>query len=158
MLRSGVDIRLTQFGDAELLAAELRDQDRKELDAAGHRDHLAAVRESVQHSKWSLSAFDDTGIICIGGLAERGSVLTPVGVPWLLGTDRLLKHRRVLGRAAREYTAAMLRDYPRLFNAVHTHNEVSKKWLARIGFTLHAPVPHPVTGELFHPFEMSRHV
>lgn len=153
-----VETRAPTPEDLTHLAAHLRAQDRAELNAAGWSDHRVALEASVQRSRWSLVALVDGELACVFGCAEYGSLLAPIGVPWLLGTDVLPRQRRVLQRWAPRYIEAMLQEYPRLFNAVHADNTVAVRWLRRLGFTLHPATPAPPTGAPFHVFEMSRNV
>lgn len=142
----------------DYLAAHLRAQDLAELRAAGWGDVRQALEQSVRLSRWTRVALIEGVPAAVFGCAEHGSMLTPTGVPWLLGTDAVTRHGRVLQREARRYIAAMLQEYPRLFNAVHAENTVSVRWLRRLGFTLHPAVPAPPHGAPFHVFEMTRDV
>lgn len=151
-------IRAVEPADLEHLSAHLRTQDQAELDAAGWLDYHRALEVSVERSRWSQVGLIDGQIACVFGCAEYGSLLAPTGVPWLLGTDVLTRHRRVLQRLARCYIETMLLDYPRLFNAVHAGNTAAVRWLKRLGFTLHPAIAAPPHGAPFHVFEMSRHV
>lgn len=155
MPRSVVDVRPVEPGDAQALAAGLRQQDRAELDAAGHPDHLHTIRVSVSMSDWSRTATVDGEVACIFGVAPIGGLLDPRGVPWMLGTDLVPQNRRALARLAPQYIRSMLQTYPHLLNTVHARNTLAVRWLARAGFTLHAPHDH--NGEPFQLFEM-RHV
>jgi hypothetical protein len=142
----------------EHVAAHLRAQDLAELAAAGWADPHVALRQSVQRSRWTRVALIDEVPAAVFGCGEFGSMLAPDGVPWLLGTEAVSRHGRVLQRYARAYIAAMLAEYPRLINAVHAENTVSLRWLRRLGFRVHAPVAVPPHGALFHTFEMTRDV
>lgn len=156
MSRPAVDVRDVQLGDSIRLADKLRAQDRDELDAAGMPDHRRAVAESVARSEWCKTAFVDGELACIFGLARGGSLLSPFGVPWMLGTDAVPRHRRVLARLAPVYIRTMLRTYPHLANTVHARNTVAVQWLKRVGFTFGQEFLHPATGEPFILFEMHR--
>jgi hypothetical protein len=153
-----VDVRPVEQSDISELAASLRAQDRAELNAAGWHDHLHTIRVSVSRSDWSRTATVDGRVACIFGVAPfgGGSLLDPRGVPWMLGTDLVPQNRRALARLAPQYIRAMLQTYPHLLNTVHARNTLAVRWLQRAGFTL-APA-HDVRGELFHRFEMARHV
>lgn len=143
----------------DFLAAHLRAQDQAELRAAGWgEDFRYALERSAEVSRWTRVALIDGAPVAVFGCAEYGSLLAPDGVPWLLGTEAVARHGRVLQREARRYIAAMLQEYPRLFNAVHAENTVSVRWLKRLGFTLHPAVPAPPHGAPFHVFEMTRDV
>lgn len=158
MSRPVLETRAPTPEDLAHLAANLRDQDRAELEAAGWDDYRTALEESVRFSKWTQVAVVDGEVACVFGCAEYGSMLAPDGVPWFLGTELVTRHRRVLQRWAPRYIGAMLQDYPRLFNAVHADNTVAVRWLRRLGFTLHPATPAPPTGAPFHVFEMNRDV
>ena len=151
-MRSAVEVRPVEPGDAEALAAGLRQQDRAELDAAGHTDHLQTIRASVAMSDWCRTALADGEVACIFGVAPMGGLLDPRGVPWMLGTDLVPQNRRTLARLAPMYIRVMLQMYPHLLNTVHARNTLAVRWLARAGFTLHAPHDH--NGEPFRLFEM----
>jgi hypothetical protein len=149
------EVKFTPPTDAAVdeLIANMREQDVAEVYAAGHSDLRKVVEEGVRISRWSLAARIDGELACIFGLAVRGSALTPLGVPWLLGTPLVPKHRRVLARLAPRYIQGMLQTAPRLLNTVHARNTVAVQWLKRMGFRLHEPFAAP-TGEMFHLFEM----
>lgn len=151
-MRSAVEVRPVAPGDVEALAAGLRQQDRAELDAAGHTDHLQTIRASVQMSDWARTATVDGEVACIFGVAPMGGLLDARGVPWMLGTDLVPQNRRALARLAPQYIRSMLQMYPHLLNTVHARNTLAVRWLARAGFTLHAP--HDYNGEPFQRFEM----
>jgi hypothetical protein len=136
------------------LAANMRRQDRDELKAWGYPDERTALVESVSASVWCRTCTVDGEVAAITGLGKGGSDESPFGIPWLLGTDLVPRHARVLARHAREYIPAMLQVYPRLVNHVHARNTVAVAWLRRVGFQLREPHLHPVTGEPFHVFEM----
>lgn len=154
MSRPAVEVREVRLGDSIRLADKMRDQDRAELDAAGHTNHRRIVAESVGMSEWARTALVNGEITCIFGLARGGTMLDPFGVPWMLGTDLVARHRRVLARLAPAYIREMLRTHPRLVNTVHARNSVAVRWLERVGFSFGQEFLHPATGEPFIVFEM----
>lgn len=156
MKPSAVEIAPPQPGDAEELAANLRDQDRAELAATGVTDEVEACAMSVRVSKLCWTARVDGELACIFGVAPVGSVLEPRGVVWMLGTPLVPKHRRILARLAPKYIRQMLEAYPHLINQVHAKNTVATVWLRKMGFVLQHPTPIPPHGELFHFFEKRR--
>jgi hypothetical protein len=156
MLRSRLEIGPPQPGDATELAANLRDQDRAECEAVGITDFQAAIELSIQHSALVWAARVDGELACIFGVAARGTILTPTGVVWMLGTPAVPKHRRILARQAPLYISQMLEAFPYLMNQVHAKNTVATSWLRKMGFVLQPPHPVPPHGELFHLFEKRR--
>lgn len=149
-----VEFRDVRPGDAQLLVAGMREADRLECWAAGVDDPLVAVEQSIAASTrcWTIEV--NGRLVSIFGVAPCGTVLSPAGAPWLLGTDEVLRHKRALIRRVPSYIRQMLGLYPLLTNAVHARNHASVRWLRRLGFTLRDPVAVPPHGELFHPFEM----
>lgn len=147
-----VEIRDATLHDVLALSRNLRDADRREMDAygEGHKPHIA-LADSAARSTHCWAGFIDNRLACVFGVTE----LEPrVGSPWMMGTPVLDDHARVLAKATPLYIARMLASFPHLVNYVHTENDVSIRWLKRIGFTVHDPVPYGAPGEMFHPFEM----
>lgn len=154
MSRSAVEFRSPTPADIVALAAGLRPQDRAELDACGYTDHLATIADSVKASQWCRAVLVGGELAAIVGLARGGTLMAPVGVPWMLGTALVRRHRCTLARLAPRYIRAMLQEYPTLTNYVHARNTVAVQWLQRIGFTLAPPAEMGPVGEMFHKFEM----
>ena len=144
--------------DVDELVASMRDQDVAEVLAAGYADTRTPVAEGVQRSVMCWTCRVDGKLAAIFGLAPFGGMLSDTGVPWLLGTDEVPRHRRILARVARPYIARMLAQTPRLMNVVHADNTVAVRWLARMGFKLSPAAPAGPHGALFHSFEMTRDV
>lgn len=147
MSQPAVEYRRPTDTDIVGLATSLRQQDVAELEALGFTNLHHVVHWCVHESAWSWAASIDGNLVCIFGVS-------PEGAPWMLGTDLVKTHRRILARESRRYIREMLRDYPRLVNRVHAANTVAVAWLRRAGFTLHPATPEP-NGEMFHTFEMS---
>ena len=158
MSQSVVDVSRPQPGDAAELAANLRDQDAEELRAAGVLNAELAIADGIRRSPLCWTARVDGEIACVFGVAPFGTALDPRGVPWMLGTPLVPKHRRTLQQMTPGYIAQMLEAFPHLLNQVHAKNTVATRWLRKMGFVLQPPMPVGPYGELFHLFEMKRHV
>jgi hypothetical protein len=150
---------VVEFGPAspaqlDDLVAELRAADRAELEAAhGSSDIATIVRESVASTVEPLCATDEEGyVLAVFGVAPLGPLLTPVGAPWLLGTDRISRHGATLIRASRDYIAGMAQHFPVMVNFVDARNADSIKYLKAVGFTLDAAEPFGALGLPFHRF------
>lgn len=149
-------IRETVTDDAVRLLGQLRDADRRECLAYGLDDYEEGIRSSVTSSVLCWSAFDAAGnLLAVFGVAPV-SVMTGVGCPWMLGTDRLGRHSRDLMRICPGYIGRMLGLFPHLTNHVHAGNTTSVRWLKRLGFRLHKPAPYGLLGEPFHRFDLRR--
>lgn len=153
-----VELREVRPGDAEALAAAMRDQDVAELHAAGHTDLLHVVKDSVAGSTWARTVVVDGELAAIVGFRDVSTMLVSTCQPWMLGTELVPRHKRALARLAPRYIAAMLELYEVLQNVVHARNTVAVGWLRHVGFTIHPPTSHPLTGEPFCLFNRTRHV
>ena len=155
MLRfaSPTEADVTELGDAMRLA------DREELAACGIYDAHEAARHGAAFSAMCWAAHDDTGLLCIFGVAPVAERVD-IGAPWLLGTFRLFgsTQRRSLVVDSRAYIALMLERFPTLINFVHAKNTRSVRWLASLGFALAPAAPYGPHDELFHMFKKQRDV
>ncbi len=156
MSRLAVDIAPPTVADIDELVVNMRDQDVEELRAVGYDDPRVAVERSIAASKLCWTARVGGKLACIFGLSQIGTVLAPVGAPWMLGTPLVPQHKRSLARLTPRYIAQMLKAAPDLLNLVHARNTVAVQWLKRMGFRLHPAQPIPPYGEPFHLFEMHR--
>jgi len=154
MPRPVVEVRAPQPGDVEQLVANMRDQDVAEVRAAGRDDLAAVVHESIAMSQLCWTVTVDGELACILGLSVQGTVLAPIGVPWMLGTPLVPANRRPLAKLTPRYIERMLQAAPHLVNFVHARNTVAVHWLKKVGFHLRPATPHGPRGELFHLFEM----
>jgi len=147
-----VEIRDTTMHDVLHLAKHLREPDMREMVAYGiTENHERALLDSAARSYHCWTGFIDGKLACVFGVAETQP---GQGSPWMMGTPLLDDHQRVLAKQTPIYVARMLATFPHLVNFVHVENDVSIRWLKRIGFTVHDPVPYGAPGEMFHPFEM----
>jgi len=149
-----VEVRAVTPDDVVELVVKMRQADVDELHALGILDLVAAVRASVAHSAFSYAFVIDGALACIIGVAPAAGMFDPEGFPWMLGTDVVTRHQRVLMRTCRPYIQQMLRAYPHLFNYVHAENHRAVRWLKRIGFTLEPAAPWGPMGAPFHRFDM----
>ena len=125
MSQLAVEFRAPTEADIADLAANMREQDVVEVRACGRTDLHAAIAEQVRRSAMCWACFVDGELAAIFGCAPGGSMLDPTGVPWLLGTDLIPKHRRIFVRVSPPYIARMLAAFPRLSNAVHAGDNVT---------------------------------
>lgn len=145
-------VRPVRAGDIEALLASLRQADRDEVEAAaGDVEH--ALVDSVQCSVMLWAGEIDGELACIFGCAPLNGLLGLQAAPWMLGTDLLDRHPCTLMRHCRQYIEAMQARYPCLMNFVDARNKRSVRWLRRMGFTIHNPVPYGLAQLPFHPFE-----
>jgi hypothetical protein len=149
-----IDIRPVRPGDVEALVVKMRHADVEELRAIGITDLVPEIQGSVDRSLIARTGTADGEVGCIFGVVPAQLTFDPWGMPWMLGTDLVTKHQRVLMRRCRPYIQDMLRLYPHLFNYVHAENHAAIRWLKCVGFSLQSPAPYGPEGALFHRFDM----
>lgn len=150
-----VDLVTPRHGDCEHLAANLRDADRAEVEAAtGRDDMLAVIKASADASLYCWSAVDQDGrLVAMLGVVPA-DLLGGLGVPWMLGTDLVEQQQRALVRLSRAYIPRMRQALPKLVNFVDARNERAIRFLRHAGFYIAKAEPHGPMGMPFHPFIM----
>lgn len=135
-----VKIRPLIDQDIERVVCSLREADRREIEAASG-DVSAAVFDTVRRSDVAMTV-DDGEPIALFGVASNGVV--GGGVPWLIGTDGLARHKKEFLQRSRCYFAEMLKEYGTLENYVDIRNKQSIRWLRWLGFSFDQPKPYGV--------------
>jgi hypothetical protein len=136
------------------LARTMRQADRDEIAACGVPDPAEAIQVSLDRATWAYCALVDGEVAAIFGIAPYGSLVGDLGVPWLLGSDLLPRHRKAFLRLAPHYVELMRMVHPKLLNIVDSRNAMAVRWLRHAGFTVHPANYVAPTGVLFHVFEM----
>ena len=139
------------------LGPNLRAEDDRECIAASGKIAYDALLTGLENSDWCYTALGDGVPIAIFGVAPMGStLLSKIGVPWMLGSDDIRnfsKETVVLGKL---YTKRMIDSYNKLENYVDARNKVAIKWIKNCGYTVEDPIPYGLNGELFHHFFLER--
>jgi len=141
------------LGHVRAVALSMREIDRIECETIGGHDPETALRNSIKRSEWAVTAEVDDEPICIFGVAPV-TYLGDAALPWMLGTDGIERHNRLVLRHSRRWVDKMIDSYPRLCNIVHADNEVSIRWLQWCGFRIDPPTV--IQGEPFRPFSKVR--
>lgn len=134
----------------------LRKADADEMRAStGLKDTGAALKLCLQYStEWTEVCIDmDTGkVICAFGLGRQADN----GVPWMLGTNEMLNHKKVIMRYGRKVVADMLAEFPQLNNYVDHRNTTHIRWLKHMGFKFDYDRAVVLNGYRFDYFYMER--
>ena len=139
----------------EEIARNMRQADIDEVWASSNCTPLEALMSSWEISEYTtvLTVNDEACVML--GLVVR-DILSGHGIPWVLGTDNSLKHKKGFFTEAPEIINQMLNVCPRLHNYVHSKNRLSIRWLKWAGFTICEPEPYGCEKELFHKFYIER--
>lgn len=109
----------------------------------------------LRTSTFSCAGLVNGVVVTIFGVAPK-SMISGSGLPWLVGTDDLVKYQFSFLCRCRVGVNAMLDVYPRLENYVDERNHVAKAWLHWLGFRLDDPAPYGELGMNFHRFHMEK--
>jgi len=139
----------------EEIARNMRQADVEEVWASDNFTPLEALMSSWKMSEYTVVITINDEPCVMMGLVIR-DILSGNGIPWMLGTDTALKYKKKFFTEVPDVMTQMLSICPRLYNYVHSKNEVSIKWLKWIGFILCDPEPYGCEKELFHKFYIER--
>lgn len=137
------------------IACRMREADRQEVMASSGSTPHRALMFSLEKSPLAWTAVFDGQPEVMFGVGDL-NILTSTGAPWLLGTDAVDRHFRLFLRQSVDWREKLLGRYSVLRNFVDDRNEVSKRWLSWLGFSLSDPMPIGINGEMFRLFEMRR--
>lgn len=133
------------------IAKDMRAADIREVRASNDCGPEEALRASVQFSTLAWTCFVGGVPSFMWGVARKGCILSEVGAPWLLGTNRIYAVNREFLKQSRGYINKMHEQFSRLENYVHVENRLSIRWLTWCGFTVDK-VPVMIRGEEFYHF------
>lgn len=129
-----IKFRRIDYNEVDILKnMTLRDADMNELRAATGKEPWEALKFSVLNSNefTEISYVEETGeIINIFGLASH----LGVGIPWMLASPSLIKHKKLLMQYSKRIIEEMLFKFPLLINQVDSRNEAHIRWIKHMGF------------------------
>jgi hypothetical protein len=115
-----------------VLAASMREMDRLEVEAFG-RTPERALTLGLASSIWALTALVDDVPEAMMGVAPL-NMLDGIGVPWMLGSERIYDHGRDLARYGPAIIGEMRAGFESLENLVHIENHRALRFLRHFGF------------------------
>lgn len=136
------------------LVENIREADVDEIWAYSGRTPSDVMREvAVVGRHTTYAGLQDDTLLCLFGVQPL-SALSPVAVPWLLGTNALEEHAPVFLRMSRDWIHEQAKEYDILMNFVDARNTKSIRWLKWLGFEVYPAVPAGPFQQPFHRFEM----
>lgn len=134
-------IRRATLDDVNSLAPRLREEDKTELKAVGHKDPIEALLYGLNCKDPTYVAEDEEGLPQI----IFGTAPSPdpaVGYVWMVATEALKDHWIQVLRETRPWIDRIRGHYSLLANIVHADNKVHIRWLQWAGFTLFRKIKH----------------
>lgn len=151
------DIRDATLFHAEELFEFMRPSDVVEAEAVSNRPILDRIEEAIEISSMCQTLFIEGRLASIWGVVDVPKEPTG-GIPWMLGTEIINEHPRVMARESVFQLHRIMEDYEFLRQFVYVQNNDSIRWLKWLGFKfLEARVIGP-KGFLFYPFEYRKNV
>lgn len=144
-----------QVEHVPLIAPLVREADRVELWAASRTTPFDALAYGVEHSTSAWTGFIGDDPVCMFGVVPA-SLLGGIGVPWMLGTDAIVRYQFTFLRGSRPCVDRMRSLYDSLANYVDDRNVVAQRWLRWLGFHLEHAEPHGPDGMPFRRFTWRR--
>lgn len=138
--------------DIARIVVDVRDADRAELLAGWSYTPQRALEYGLRYSSHVWTGFIDYEPVCMFGVVPR-SLVGGRGVPWLIGTNRMLRHQFTFLRRCRPYLRQMQEHYSNLENFVDERNTAAIRWLGWLGFTIHEARPMGKQLRPFHRFD-----
>ena len=139
----------------EGLAVNMCQRDIDECWAASHSSPKEALVRSLAASPNAMAGLYQGRVVCMYGVAEI-SLLSTVGIPWLLGTDEIEEHSKYFLRHNRYYMREISKRYSYLVNFVDARNTVAIRWLEWLGFRVLPAQPFGPDDMPFHRFEIGQ--
>lgn len=133
----------------------MREADRLEVEASSGNIH-DTLYKSIHISKRSLAVSVEGKLLYIIGIVKP-TLLSDKGIPWLLGTNEIKRHKKVFMRSTYELLKETMAECRELENYVDARNTDSIKWLKFMGFTLDEPIPFGKEKKPFHRFYWSKY-
>lgn len=136
------------------IAANMRESDAREVFASSGSTPLDALKTGLKVSDVCITTLVDDEPVAMGGISPI-SLLSGIGAPWLLATDKAEQYPMSFLRLSRRFVWRYVGSrYSRLENFVDARNETSIAWLEWLGFTINDPEPYGVYRLPFRRFYM----
>lgn len=137
------------------MEGRIRPADVAELQAAAGLTPCQVMENGLALDQGSVTFLADGIPLCMAGCTVLSEV---VGLPWMVGTQDLERHRRAFLLESRRVFEVIQARRSYLVNWVDARNRKAVRWLAWLGFTIHPATPHGLEGLPFHMFTRRAHV
>jgi hypothetical protein len=135
------------------MAPNLRQADLDEVWASAQLEGDQALLRGFSCSSHAWTGTVDGEPACMFGVVPA-SIMSGIGVPWMLGTDLVERHATAFLRRNKPYVKQMTAAYNYLVNYVDDRNVKAIAWLKWLGFTMREPQQYGALGMPFRRFEM----
>ena len=129
--RPDVVVRHAWPWDAWDLAPFLRQADRLEVHLGCGKRPLQVLVDGIENSEQSYTLVAEDRVRAIFGVARQTDTF---GVVWLLGSDWLSEHPRVVLEGARKFLPILAEGFESVGNLIHNKQTMYLRFLEKLGF------------------------
>lgn len=133
------------------MLANARAEDRIEFECIEGRSLEQELQFSLDSSSAAHALIIGGELVSIFGEVDMGE---GVGVPWMISTTALDRHRRAFLTRCDQQIASMRERYKLLINYTDARYTKALDWMQWMGFHMHPAIPYGVNQEPFHPFTL----
>lgn len=146
-------IELLSQAYVDQMKGRLRYSDELEVGAACGQSADWGLQRSYELSEAAWVGLIGDNPVCAWGVV-RTSILSSVGVPWLLATPEFEEEGLEIVKQSKTYSELMKSRFRLLTNYVDARQEKSIRWLKWLGFTIEEAKPYGLLQLPFHNFWM----
>lgn len=136
------------------LASEIRPEDAAEMMASHGLEPLAGIQMALRTSRSANAILDGDTVLAIFGVTYVEG--EPAACAWLLATNAVKRLPIAFMRVLAREVALLSKTWGHLVNMVWAQNKRALRLVQSLGFEVMVPVPHGVSGLLFHPILLRR--
>lgn len=153
-----VCVREATADDAAALVEDMRPADAAEVAASAGLHPWRVVHESIRMSTEAWAVYVGDELLAIYGVVATGRALMAprTGVVWMLTTNAVERHKRVVWMLSQEVLWELLHRWDVLSNAIDCRHTKAIRWAERLGFRLEEPAPFGAAKLPFRAFEVTR--
>lgn len=133
------------------MLSNARAEDRIEFECVEGRPLEQELQFSLDSSSAAHALVIGGELVSIFGEVDMGE---GVGVPWMISTTALDRHRRAFLTRCDRQIASMRERYKLLINYTDARYTKALAWMQWMGFHMHPAIPYGVNQEPFHPFTL----
>lgn len=137
------------------IADNMKQGDIDEVWLSHHKSPMESLLTGFNAPGYSVIVTVNNEPCAMFGLVVN-DVLSGVGTPWLLSTEKALVYKRYFLKYVPMAIDDMLNVCHTLYNYVHIKNSTSIQWLKRVGFKFEEPKPYGIEKAMFHKFYIER--
>jgi hypothetical protein len=141
--------RIAVEADIDVVAQDMREADKDEVEASGGFSPLEALLVSYRASEPCYAATLDDRAVALFGVSPADA---DVGVIWMLGTNDITDHPVTFMRWSRTVVPMLIRPYKMVCNIVDKRNTAHVEWIRRTGFSFIREIIHGPQNITFYEF------